>query len=77
VDFEDTIQPGDTLFLRLLGPDGAVDPSSGSFAVDGSGSINIPFLGGILVGDSLLFEAEHQIEQRLIDGGFSVSPLST
>jgi protein involved in polysaccharide export with SLBB domain len=75
VDLENKIQPGETLYIRLLGPDGTVDPSSGSFAVDGSGSINVPFLGGVLVGDSLLFEAEHQIEQGLIDGGFFTQPL--
>ena len=75
VDFENKIQPGETLFVRLLGLDGTVDPSSGSFAVDGSGSINIPFLGGVLVRDNLLFEAEHQIEQGLIDGGFFTQPL--
>ncbi|MHB9864485.1 polysaccharide biosynthesis/export family protein [Streptomyces sp. YIM S03343] len=75
VDFDNKIQPGDMLFVRLLAPDGTVDPGSGSFVVDGSGSINIPFLGGVLVGDSLLFEAEHQIEQGLIDGGFFTQPL--
>jgi protein involved in polysaccharide export with SLBB domain len=75
VDFENKIQPGETLFLRLLGLDGTVDPSSGSFAVDGSGSINIPFLGGVLVRDSFLFEVEHQIEQGLIDAGAFAEPL--
>lgn len=75
VDFENKIQPGDTLFLRLLGLDGTVDPSSGSFAVDASGSISIPFLGGVLVRDNLLFEAEHQIEQGLIDSGVFAQPL--
>lgn len=75
VDFENKIQPGDTLFLRLLGLDGTVDPSSGSFAVDASGSISIPFLGGVLVRDNLLFEAEHQIEQGLIDDGVFAQPL--
>ncbi|GAB3968888.1 polysaccharide biosynthesis/export family protein [Plantactinospora veratri] len=75
VDLENTVQPGQTLFLRLLNPDGAVEPSSGSFAVDGSGSIHIPFLGDVLVRDHRLFEAEHQIEQGLIDGGFFTQPL--
>jgi protein involved in polysaccharide export with SLBB domain len=74
VDFENQIRPGDTLFLRIFGSDGKVDPSSGSFTVDGSGSINIPFLGGVLVDGALLFEAEHQIEQGLIDGGFFAQP---
>jgi protein involved in polysaccharide export with SLBB domain len=74
VDFANNISPGDTLFLRNLGGDGTVDPSSGSFTVDGTGSINIPFLGGVLVGGSLLFEAEHQIEQGLIKGGFFTQP---
>jgi protein involved in polysaccharide export with SLBB domain len=74
VDFANNISPGDTLFLRMLGGDGTVDPSSGSFTVDGTGSINIPFLGGVLVGGSRLFEAEHQIEQGLIDGGFFAQP---
>lgn len=75
VDLQNKIQPGETLFLRLLNLDGTVDPSSGSFAVDGSGSINIPFLGGVLVRDNFLFEAEHQIEQGLVDGGFFAQPL--
>jgi protein involved in polysaccharide export with SLBB domain len=74
VDFNNKITPGETLFLRILGSDGVVDPSSGSFTVDGSGSINIPFLGGVLVRDNLLFEAEHQIEQGLIDRGFFTQP---
>jgi protein involved in polysaccharide export with SLBB domain len=74
VDFANKISPGDNLFLRILGGDGTVDPSSGSFTVDGTGSINIPFLGGVLVGGSLLFEAEHQIEQGLIQGGFFPTP---
>jgi protein involved in polysaccharide export with SLBB domain len=74
VDFANKIQPGDMLFLRILGDDGTVDPSSGSFTVDQTGSINIPFLGGTLVGGALLFEAEHQIEQGLIDGGFFTQP---
>ena len=75
VDLENKIQPGETLYLRLLNPDGTVDPSSGSFAVDGSGSMNIPFLGGVFVLDALLFEAEHLIEQGLLDGGFFTQPL--
>jgi hypothetical protein len=75
VDFDNKIQPGDTLFVRTLGIDGTVDPSSGAFVVDGFGSINIPFLGGVLVRDSLLFEAEHQIEQGLVDGGVFAQPL--
>jgi protein involved in polysaccharide export with SLBB domain len=75
VDLDNKIQPGETLFVRLLGPDGTVDPSSGWFAVDGSGGINVPFLGGVLVLDNLLFEAEHQIEQGLLDGGFFTQPL--
>jgi len=74
IDFANTIGVGDTLFLRILGPDGTVDPSSGSFTVDPTGSINIPFLGGVLVNGALLFEAEHQIEQGLIDGGFFAQP---
>jgi protein involved in polysaccharide export with SLBB domain len=75
VDLENTIQPGETLFLRLLGLDGTVDPGSGSFVVDGSGSISMPFLGGVLLRDNRLFEAEHQIEQGLLDGGFFSQPL--
>lgn len=74
IDFANAIQVGDTLFLRILGQDGTVDPSSGSFVVDGSGSINMPFLGGVLVAGSLLFEAEHQIEVGLVDGGFFAEP---
>jgi protein involved in polysaccharide export with SLBB domain len=75
VDFQNQIQAGDALFVRLLNPDGTVDPSSGSFAVDASGSVNIPFLGGVFVEGSLLFEAEHQVEQGLLDGGFFTQPL--
>jgi protein involved in polysaccharide export with SLBB domain len=52
-----------------------VDPSSGSFPVDASGSINMPFLGGVFLLNSRLFEAEHQIEQGLLDGGFFAQPL--
>ena len=74
VDFDNKIQPGETLFLRLLGLDGTVDPSSGAFVVDSTGAINIPFLGGVLVSDSLLFEAEHQIEQGLIDAAIFSQP---
>jgi protein involved in polysaccharide export with SLBB domain len=74
LDFANQISLGDNLFLRILGGDGTVDPSSGSFTVDGTGSINILFLGGVLVGGSLLFEAEHQIEQGLIQGGFFTQP---
>jgi protein involved in polysaccharide export with SLBB domain len=74
VDFRNKIRPGDTLFLRLLADDGTVDPSSGSFAVDGAGIINIPFLGLTLVKEALLFEAEHQIEQGLIKGSFFAQP---
>ena len=74
VDFSNKIGGGDLLFLRILGPDGTIDPSSGSFPVDGTGSVNIPFLGGVLVDGALLFEAEHQIEQGLIDGGFFAQP---
>jgi protein involved in polysaccharide export with SLBB domain len=74
VDFQNKIEPGDTLFLRLLGLDGTVDPSSGSFSVNSGGFINIPFLGGVFVLEALLFEAEHQIEQGLIDGGFFTQP---
>ncbi|MFI1508121.1 polysaccharide biosynthesis/export family protein [Streptomyces sp. NPDC020597] len=75
VDLENTIQPGEKIFVRLLNPDGTVDPSSGSFVVDGSGSINIPFLGGVLVRNYRFFEAEHEIEQGLIDGGFFSQPI--
>jgi hypothetical protein len=74
VDFDVKIQPGDTLFLRILDASGVPDPSSGSFVVDNLGSINIPFLGGVQVSDALLFEAEHQIEQGIIDGGFLAQP---
>jgi len=74
VDFDTKITPGETLFLRILGPDGTIDPSSGSFPVDGSGTVNIPFLGATLLRDNLLFEAEHQIEVGLEDGGFFAQP---
>jgi protein involved in polysaccharide export with SLBB domain len=70
VDFSNKIRPGDTLFLRILGNDVTVDASSRSFTVDGTGSINIPFLGGVSVRDHLLFEAEHQIEQGSLMAGF-------
>ena len=74
VDFQRKIAPGETLFVRILGSDGSIDPSSGSFPVDGSGTINIPFLGGTLVRDNLLFEAEHQIEVGLEEGQFFTQP---
>jgi protein involved in polysaccharide export with SLBB domain len=74
VDFANAITPGDDLFLRILGNDGTADPSSGSYTVDGTGSINIPFLGLTRVLGALLFEAEHAIEQGLIDGGFFTLP---
>lgn len=74
VDFQTTISPGETLFVRILGADGSIDPSSGSFPVDGSGTITIPFLGGTFVLHNRLFEAEHQIEVGLEDGGFFSQP---
>lgn len=74
VDFASKITPGDDLFLRILGNDGAADPSSGSYTVDGTGNINIPFLGFVRVEGALLFEAEHAIEQGLIDGSFFTLP---
>ncbi|MGY1580341.1 polysaccharide biosynthesis/export family protein [Streptomyces sp. MN13] len=75
VDWQRTIQPGDTLFVRFLDRGGKVDPASGSFPVDGSGTISIPFLGSVLVRDHRLFEAEHAIEQGLLDGRFFPRPL--
>lgn len=42
VDFQTNIAPGDLLFVRVLGPDGAIDASSGSYLVDAYGFINIP-----------------------------------
>jgi protein involved in polysaccharide export with SLBB domain len=74
VDLQTNIAPGDLLFIRILGPDGAIDPSSGSFPVDGDGFINIPFLGGTFVLDNRFFEAEHQIEVGLEEGGFFTQP---
>ncbi|USQ85312.1 polysaccharide biosynthesis/export family protein [Streptomyces phaeoluteigriseus] len=75
VDLENTIQPGETIFVRLLNTDGTIDSSSGSFPVDASGSIHMPFLGGVLLNNNRFFEAEHQIEQGLSDGGFFAQPL--
>ncbi|TXS18798.1 MULTISPECIES: polysaccharide biosynthesis/export family protein [Streptomyces] len=75
VDLENTIRPGDELFVRMLNPDGTIDASSGSFPVDASGSINMPFLGGVLVRDNRFFEAEHQIEQGLLDARIFTRPL--
>jgi protein involved in polysaccharide export with SLBB domain len=75
VDYANKIRPGDKLFLRILGHDGTVDPSSGSYTVDETGSINIPLLGLVRVDGALLFEAEHNIEQGLIGGGFLSSPV--
>ncbi|MBW8729082.1 MAG: polysaccharide biosynthesis/export family protein [Inquilinus limosus] len=74
VDFDSPIRAGDIIYVRILGLDGGIDPSSGSYMVDGAGSINFPFLGGVMVDGALLFEAEHQIEQGLIDGGFFTQP---
>lgn len=74
IDLQNNIAPGDLLFIRILGPDGAIDPSSGSFPVDGDGFVNIPFLGGTFVLDNRFFEAEHQIEVGLEDGGFFTQP---
>lgn len=74
VDFDSPIRAGDTLYVRILGLDGSIDPSSGSYVVDVSGTINFPFLGGVMVDGALLFEAEHQIEQGLIDGAFFIQP---
>jgi protein involved in polysaccharide export with SLBB domain len=76
VDYANKIRPGDKLFLRIFGePDLTVDPSSGSYTVDETGSINIPLLGLVRVDGALLFEAENQIRQGLIDGGFLDSPV--
>jgi protein involved in polysaccharide export with SLBB domain len=46
VVFDNPIRAGDTIYVRILGLDGSVDPSSGSYMVDGAGSINFPLLDG-------------------------------
>ena len=74
VDLDTKISLARVSFWRGFWVDGSIDPSSGPFPVDGSGIINIPFLGGTLVRDNLLFEAEHQIEVGLEDGGFFSQP---
>lgn len=74
LDYATVLQPGETLFLRILAGDGTLDPSSGGYPIDGSGTVTIPFLGGVLVRGSQPFEAEHQIEQGLVDGGFFAQP---
>jgi protein involved in polysaccharide export with SLBB domain len=75
VDFQREIQPGDTLFIRILEIDGSANPASGSYQVDGSTSISFPFLGGVLLSGHRPFEAEHQIERGLVDGGFLSNPI--
>jgi protein involved in polysaccharide export with SLBB domain len=66
VNFADKIVPGHTLFLRILGNDGSVQPVSGSYTVDPTGAVNLPLgLGFVRVDGHLLFEAEHAIEQGL------------
>jgi protein involved in polysaccharide export with SLBB domain len=74
VDFLNRISPGDRLFVRVLATDGSVDPSSGAYTVDGAGFINFPFVGGIPLQAALLFEAEQQIGQGLIDQGIFPQP---
>ena len=74
IDFDTEIAPGETLFIRILNSDGSADQSSGAFPVDGAGIVHIPFLGGTLVRHHRLFEAEHQIEVGLEEGGFFSQP---
>ena len=75
VDFLNKINPGDGLFVRILATDGSIDPSSGVYVVDGAGFINFPFIGVIPLQGALLFEAENQIGQGLIDQGILTQPM--
>jgi protein involved in polysaccharide export with SLBB domain len=59
VDYTNTIKGGEKLFLRIL-DGGNVSPSSGSYIVDNSGEINIPFLGFIKVSGRFLVDVQNR-----------------
>ncbi|WP_147991666.1 hypothetical protein [Streptomyces sp. t39] len=72
---ENTLQPGDKLFVWMLNPDGTIDASCGSLPVEASGSATAPFLVGDLHRENRIFGAERQSEQGLQDAQLFTRPL--
>ena len=78
VDFENKIQPGETLFLRLLGLDGTVDPSSGSFTVNRIGKYQHSASWAVSSSATICCLKQNiKLSRGSLTGGFSPSPSST
>ncbi|MGE5049637.1 MAG: polysaccharide biosynthesis/export family protein [Deltaproteobacteria bacterium] len=67
VAYEQTINPGDTIWLRILGPGGALDKASGSYTVNDGGEVDLPWLGLLKVGGSSLADVEADVLKRVAD----------
>ncbi|HEY6911652.1 MAG TPA: hypothetical protein VI356_19900 [Myxococcales bacterium] len=67
VSYEQPVNPGDTLWLRILGPGGALDKASGSYTVNDGGEVDLPWLGLLKVGGSSLADVEADVLKRVAD----------
>ncbi len=67
VAYEQTLNPGDTLWLRILGKGGALDKASGAYPINDGGEVDLPYLGLLKVGGSSLADMEANVLKRVAD----------
>ena len=68
VAYEQTLSPGQALWLRILGKGGVLDKASGSYTLNDGGEVDLPWLGLLKVGGSSLGAVEADVQKRAADG---------
>ncbi len=67
VAYEQALNPGDTIWLRILGKGGSLDKASGSYPINDGGEVDLPYLGLLKVGGSTLADVEADLLKRVAD----------
>ena len=67
IAYEQPVNPGDTIFLRVLQRAGVLDPVSGAYPVNEGGEIDLPKLGVTHVGGSTLGDVEQTLLKTIAD----------